>query len=400
MVNKIKLNPENFSNISSIFSDSLKIDEIKEFVFNKSSVCRLDDNADISNIENISNILEDINVNDRKSQYINFIEDQLDKNINLEIRNIKDKLEQLNELYRKKEDIFKKLDKNLLENISLEKDSEQGYSLTFSNIVFTKNSVSNASVLSSLNILNLPQISKLVLNNCDANTEELNLSSINKSPLITFESNKSKIEKLIFSGRAEIPSSISLKESEIGNFVLVISHKLVLKIIDTKIIKFDINISDVPRMKYFHFSSNSEIIENKRESYSLLQTLARNMHDTIQEHILYVKSLNAFKESKESNRDDKALIWLNDYVNKNGTSFIMPVLLLFVVNALFIFCMYYYGNINNSFLWNIFNINPVDKLEFPSNSNALQATDALRRILLTIFIFLTTSAALRFRFKK
>lgn len=242
----------------------------------------------------------------------------------------------------------------------------------------------NVKVLGESNFLNLFSNLKIVNSFFDKITVTRNNIEILEN---------STINKIIFYPVKDNYRKIIIKKSNIKN-------------IDNKIKELD-------TFGYIYFDEKSNIINNSREVYSELK---RRSDSQIQKHIFYVKELEAYREEIRVNvkinwynpktwfkSDDDFLIWINDKMNRNGLSIIIPILWLFNINLIIVLIMYIFGNPNIDFLWNILSLSPFNSI---TNSLAvedkiwLNAVDNFRRVALSIFYYLIISSALRFKFKK
>jgi hypothetical protein len=174
----------------------------------------------------------------------------------------------------------------------------------------------------------------------------------------------------------------------------------------------DISLGENFNCEYIHISEDSKICsgnpEKEKRLFNKFKVIARNNNDPIQEHIFYTRELKAYSKIKNTKCTDKALIFLNKYFGGNGLSFWVPLIWLFVFNFSIVLVIYYFYFTcpkDTRYLWNGINISPLssviplqfEKTEVPT---LVYVLDGIRKPILAIFIYLTTSSALRFHYKK
>lgn len=153
------------------------------------------------------------------------------------------------------------------------------------------------------------------------------------------------------------------------------------------------------------FDTKSMITDTSiaKSTYKRLRLLAKILDDRIQAHIFYVKELQSYSRSENISWDDRVLIWINDTLNKNGTSFIQPLLIMLGLNLILLVTIFLV--IENCYDPKYYDLRNV---VLPTHSILLQDhqysywsyfLDGLRRVMNSVLIFMTASAALRFRFK-
>jgi hypothetical protein len=85
-----------------------------------------------------------------------------------------------------------------------------------------------------------------------------------------------------------------------------------------------------------YFDNNSNIVNNNQFQYSFLRRISKQLGDKIQEHIFYIKELEAFRKGNSIDSDSKKLLFITNFVNKNGLSFIRPIVILLFLNSLIV----------------------------------------------------------------
>jgi len=157
----------------------------------------------------------------------------------------------------------------------------------------------------------------------------------------------------------------------------------------------------------FDLASNITDTNAAYGTYKALRALAKKLDDKVQAHIFYVKELEQYGEQKGVRWDDKTLIIVNKFLNGNGTNFIRPICLAVLVNIIALLWIIWLEWGCRCFV-DIHTYLDLRHLFFPVNSILLPnyeysvgtyAIDGARRLLYSVMIFMTISAALRFRFK-
>ena len=166
--------------------------------------------------------------------------------------------------------------------------------------------------------------------------------------------------------------------------------------------KYFINLME--SVRFLQFDQTSSIIFNSYSAYKNLRQIANKNQDKIQSFIFYKKELESFANQRETDLDSKILLFFNNLANRNGTSIFLPIFWLFGLNLfflLFICIAELQGgrDVGMDFLYNFINILPTSTLVNGDFNNLSEGVDGLRRIICAIFIFLTISSALRFKYK-
>jgi len=150
-----------------------------------------------------------------------------------------------------------------------------------------------------------------------------------------------------------------------------------------------------------NFDDQSSIEEDAFNAYKVLHYIAKESHDPILSQVLYIKKLGEYVKNNHS-WDDKLLFCVGQLTNKGGLSVVQPVILLFTFNLVFLLLISKFGtaDLDTSFLYNMWNINPLDDLKNAGVviklDNTQQAWDGLRRVVLAILIYQTIISAKRF----
>ncbi len=161
-------------------------------------------------------------------------------------------------------------------------------------------------------------------------------------------------------------------------------------------------------IKVLHFSEDSKVLNDSLETYKVLQVIVASslLNDKVQRHILYNKELESFVSQQGVDLDSKILFYINKIINKNGLSFIRPILWMFALNFSLILAI---EIIRNHWCFNLdiferagslmLNMIPIYSITESDDSALMIGLDGLRKITLAALYYLTISAALRFRFK-
>jgi hypothetical protein len=241
----------------------------------------------------------------------------------------------------------------------------------------------------------------LIIENCDFVSATLNVMSFNNLKITRSQGLKS-IET------SPVTQKVTVKDSVLGyiNLTESIEH---LNIINSEIDEIDYRILFLDAAKislhFIAFDRFSSVNQNAYSTYKNLRTLTARLGDRIQTYILYANELNALRKTEEVDPDSKALITLNHEINSNGLSFIKPILCLILINFILVLTIFnielYTGHtLGWGFLWHSINYLPIISITDPEHFfYASQAIDGLRRILLSIVIYMIISSALRFKFK-
>ncbi|MFM2423759.1 MAG: hypothetical protein RLZZ70_146 [Candidatus Parcubacteria bacterium] len=221
---------------------------------------------------------------------------------------------------------------------------------------------------------------------------------------------------------------ISLSNSQIGNIKFISSEPDDIVIQNSSIRNLSVaqstsnltisksnidvfNIDDIIKnnnLTNFYFSKDSHISWRPEENYRKLRILAskNQLYSSIQQHILHIKEIQSFTTNNKS-INDILLFYGNKILNNHGQSFIQPIILMYLVNALLISTInYFHSEIDLSFSYSLttnliqaINISALNELEYVT-SERLNALDGLRLVLMAIFTYATISAAIKFNFKR
>jgi len=152
----------------------------------------------------------------------------------------------------------------------------------------------------------------------------------------------------------------------------------------------------------FDMTSNISDPSIARSTFKRLRLLAKQLDDKIQAHIFYIKELEFYARAKNTPGNDKWLIWINTVINKNGTNFFRPLILIFIFNTVLLSFIFYIECSHSPEIYDFRNIvlptHSVLLIDY-SYSWWTYFWDAFRRVINSVLIFSTISAALRFRFK-
>jgi len=152
----------------------------------------------------------------------------------------------------------------------------------------------------------------------------------------------------------------------------------------------------------FDMTSNISDPSTARSTFKRLRLLAKQLDDRIQAHIFYIKELESHAKAGNVSSDDRWLILINTILNKSGTNFRRPLILIFLFNAVILSSIFYIECSFSPEIYDFRNIvlptHSVLLLDY-SYSGWTYVLDSLRRVINSVLIFSTISAALRFRFK-
>jgi hypothetical protein len=241
----------------------------------------------------------------------------------------------------------------------------------------------------------------LIIENCDFVSATLNVMSFQNLKITRSQGLKS----IKTSPRTQ---KVTVKNSVLG-YISLLGNLEHLNIINSEIDEIDQRLLFLDGAKvslhFIAFDRFSSVNKNAYSTYKNLRTLTARLGDKIQTYILYAKELDAFRKTDEVDLDSKALIIFSHWMNSNGLSFIKPILWLIGVNFVLVLTIFgielYTGHtLGWGFLWHSINYLPITSItDHEHFFYASQAIDGLRRILLSIVIYLIISSALRFKFK-
>jgi hypothetical protein len=241
----------------------------------------------------------------------------------------------------------------------------------------------------------------LIIENCDFASATLNAMSFTNLKI-------TRSTGLISIKTSPVTQKVTVKNSVLDYISLLesIEH---LNIINSEIDEIDQRVlfrdGAKVSLHFIAFDRFSSVNKNAYSTYKNFRTLAARLGDKIQTYILYAKELDAFRKTDEVDLDSKALIIFSHWLNSNGLSFIKPIFWLIGVNFVLVLTisgieLYTGHTLGWGFLWHSINYLPITSItDHVHFFYASQAIDGLRRILLSIVIYLIISSALRFKFK-
>lgn len=154
-------------------------------------------------------------------------------------------------------------------------------------------------------------------------------------------------------------------------------------------------------LRFLLFDQNSLVLSKPYETYKKLRFISEKLNDKTQSHIFYTKELQAFSEDGDVDFDSKILIKSLKLFNGHGLSTLLPIIWIFVSNIVFVLIIYFLRNQQEvSYLWNFINISPLGHSVSEEDTVAAQSIDSLRKLIISIFYYLTIVSAVRFRYKK
>lgn len=238
--------------------------------------------------------------------------------------------------------------------------------------------------------------STISINNCRFSAVGLSTASFNEVEI----ANSASIFPLVIGERT---NQCIISNSSIGKIAVTGDQLIYLRIINSDISSIEERffIEKLGKLKFLLFDYKSNVHKNAYATYKNLRMFAEMQNDKIQAFSLYKKELYSFSNEGVADLDSKILLFFNRITNANGTSIFLPIFWLFGLNTAFIIMILLNEKclLDTGYLFHFMNVIPTISVTDETFKSSSQALDSFRRLTCGVFIFLTISSALRFRYK-